>query len=95
MNAPAAPREVAVVDRPADLARALAPGFAAAILRRAPPAGLLEALAAWPAERLPQLRGALAPGGAPRPLHRSPPIEGRGETRLLLVIDPGDAERGA
>lgn len=192
------PREVAVVDRPEDLARALAPGLAAAILWRTPPAGLLAAIAAWPADRLPRLRrtlaaedaaaalaaacaeagtpegpardalvaesaalarlaarlmaaprlglrldvvrddacrrfhldrvrarllctwrgrgtqygeapagggdpdpvfevptgapavfrGSLAPGGAPRLLHRSPPIEGTGETRLLLVVDP-------
>ncbi|MEM7778720.1 MAG: DUF1826 domain-containing protein, partial [Pseudomonadota bacterium] len=34
------------------------------------------------------LRGTLWPGAASRVLHRSPPIEGTGETRLVLVLDP-------
>lgn len=35
------------------------------------------------------LRGTRWPGNAPTGLlHRSPPIEGTGETRLLLVLDP-------
>ncbi len=33
-------------------------------------------------------RGALWPGETTRLLHRSPPVAGRGETRLLLVLDP-------
>jgi len=37
------------------------------------------------------LRGTLWPGDPPSGLlHRSPPIEGSGETRLLLVLDPVD-----
>src|SRR6056297_3063190 len=37
------------------------------------------------------LRGTLWPGNPPSGLlHRSPPIEGSGETRLLLVLDPVD-----
>ncbi len=37
------------------------------------------------------MRGTLWPaGGGARLLHRSPPIEGTGETRLLLVLDPLD-----
>lgn len=37
------------------------------------------------------MRGTLWPGAeAPGVLHRSPPIAGSGQTRLLLVIDPGD-----
>jgi len=35
------------------------------------------------------LRGTLWPDGSPQTLrHRSPPIEGSGQTRLLLVLDP-------
>jgi hypothetical protein len=37
------------------------------------------------------LRGTLWPGDPPSGLmHRSPPIEGTGETRLVLVLDPVD-----
>jgi hypothetical protein len=37
------------------------------------------------------LRGTLWPGDPPTGLmHRSPPIEGTGETRLVLVLDPVD-----
>ena len=37
------------------------------------------------------LRGTLWPTNPPAGLlHRSPPIEGSGETRLLLVLDPVD-----
>jgi len=37
------------------------------------------------------LRGTFWPGDPPSGLlHRSPPIEGRGETRLVLVLDPLD-----
>ena len=35
-------------------------------------------------------RGTLWPGAALPLVHRSPPIAGRGETRLLLVLDPLD-----
>ena len=35
-------------------------------------------------------RGTLWPGGVLPLVHRSPPIAGRGETRLLLVLDPLD-----
>jgi hypothetical protein len=38
-------------------------------------------------------RGRLWPGASPTGLvHRSPPIEGSGETRLLLVLDVAEAE---
>ncbi|WP_333835270.1 DUF1826 domain-containing protein [Rubrimonas sp.] len=40
-------------------------------------------------------RGALWPGVEfPGVMHRSPPLVGRGETRLLLVIDPMDEVEG-
>ena len=42
------------------------------------------------------LRGTLWPTDPPAGLlHRSPPIEGSGETRLLLVLDPVDDPEGA
>lgn len=35
------------------------------------------------------MRGKLwPPGPDPQLLHRSPPIEGTGETRLMLALDP-------
>jgi hypothetical protein len=77
---------------PEALAAIARPGNAAALWERRLPPGFAAWLDAVPPASLPVLRAAGAPLALlPDLLHRSPPFGRDDTTRLLLVLDPGDA----